>query len=158
MLDKTLMATSFLSVSLFQWPFISRFKLWPASVDYHGTTKKGERDYNTAVENGRTFGDGKLFMDSFFLLALIVQLLFSLLAKGQTQNFRIVNVWHLASIFIAFCLARLRKYKLSREHFCCSLQMLRTMENRMRRRGWDPIYPDRFWINQCFVGFRKSFL
>ena len=35
-----------------------------------GPTKKkrGEKAdyYYTAVENGRTFGDGKLFMDSFF--------------------------------------------------------------------------------------------
>lgn len=152
MLDKTLMATSFLSVSLFQWPFISRFKLWPASVDYHGTTKKGERDYNTAVENGRTFGDGKLFMDSFFLLALIVQLLFSLLAKGQTQNFSNSKCLTFGKHFYCFLLSKTKKI-----YFCC-LQMLRTMENRMRRRGWDPIYPDRFWINQCFVGFRKSFL
>ena len=80
MLDKTLMATSFLSVSLFQWPLfpdsncdrLLRLCVGPVrrytTTYYIAKARIGEAGSSTtaytAVENGRTFGDGKHFMDS----------------------------------------------------------------------------------------------
>ena len=101
-----------------------------------------------------------------WILFSLVQLycFFSLLAKGQKAKFSNSKCLTFGKQFYCFLLSKtLRKYKLkpqqSQQRIFLLPQMLRTMENRKRRRGEvDPIYPDRFWINQCFVGFRKSFL
>ena len=61
-----------------------------------GPTKKkrGEKadyHYYTAVENGRTFGDGKLFMDSFFFFSTS---LFWLKDKNaEFSNSKCFDIW-----------------------------------------------------------------